>query len=299
MQFPPSPTGGADLLTGALPLSYLATDLLGRTTTLCQIPGYTATARLTRADSAVTLQSMAGRPCDFSESTFAFNFTENICRRARSSIQFAPIFPTLRQEGRLDMGYDVLIRLGAVPVLFQFKIPDFISRRSGDHRAQFTGPYYRFKIMPSRVSTQHQALLNHEKAGTPVRYASPRFHLMMDLHSFAVGGHVPAHSKMIPPSVIGPLPDPAETVASISRSMPCLDVRPGEISRFELGNVYGPQFSLTLDIEWRGLEMKLNLADFVPKALDDFRRSIEAATESDERRRIAKAPEQLGIKPLI
>lgn len=91
----------------------------------------------------------------------------------------------------------------------------------------------------------------------------------------------------------------AETVASISRSMPCLDVRPGEISRYELGNSYGPQFTLTLDIEWRGSEMKLNLADFVPKALNEFRRSIEAATESAERRRIAEAPEQLGIKPLI
>jgi hypothetical protein len=43
MQFPPSPAGGADLLTGALPLSYLATDLLGRTTRLCQIPTDPAT----------------------------------------------------------------------------------------------------------------------------------------------------------------------------------------------------------------------------------------------------------------
>lgn len=91
----------------------------------------------------------------------------------------------------------------------------------------------------------------------------------------------------------------AETAAAISRALPCLAVRPKEISRFDLGNSVGRQFTLTLDIEWMGPEMKINLADFVPKALGEFRQSIEVATDSAERIRIAEAPEQLGIKPLI
>ena len=153
---------------------------------------------------------MAGSPCEFSESSYAFNFTENLWRRARDSVRFAPIFPNLRQEGAAGGGYDLLIRFGAVPVLFQFKIPDHIRRRSGQHRRHFAGPYYRFKLMPRRHSEQHQALLDHERAGTPVRYASPRFHRVHDLHTLSVDGHVPANSKILPPSVIGPLPDMAD-----------------------------------------------------------------------------------------
>lgn len=150
---------------------------------------------------------MAGSPCEFSESTYALSFAENLWRRARNAIQFAPIVPTLAQEGRLDGGYDLLIRFGAAPVMFQFKVPDHIRRRSGEHRLQFAGPFYRFKLMPRRVSEQHEALLRHERAGIPVRYASPRFHLLQDLHPLSVGGHIPANSKLVPPSAIGPLPD--------------------------------------------------------------------------------------------
>ena len=55
---------------------------------------------------------MAGSPCEFSESSYAFNFTENLWRRARDSVRFAPIFPNLRQEGAAGGGYDLLIRFG-------------------------------------------------------------------------------------------------------------------------------------------------------------------------------------------
>lgn len=174
---------------------------------------------------------MAGIPCEFSETTYAFNFTENLLRRARSLIRFAPIFPSTRAEGLLGGGYDLLIRFGAVPVLFQFKIPDYIQGRRGPHRS-FAGPYYRFKIMPRRFSDQQQELLNHEASGVSVRYASPRFHQMNDLHSFAAAGNVPANSKILPPSVIGVLPDFADHHFDYDPTGPqflvCSKPKPGE-----------------------------------------------------------------------
>jgi hypothetical protein len=90
-----------------------------------------------------------------------------------------------------------------------------------------------------------------------------------------------------------------EHAAGISRSLPCLEIKSSTLSKLDLGKSCGHQFDLTVEIEWSGPDVKINLADFVPKALRQFSCEFKASLDPAERSRISEAPAGLGMKFLI
>jgi hypothetical protein len=58
----------------------------------------------------------------YTEFSYGYAFTENLIRSHPTGAMGAPVFPNLVQEAKL--GYDVQIQLPAVPLFFQFKLPD-------------------------------------------------------------------------------------------------------------------------------------------------------------------------------
>lgn len=145
---------------------------------------------------------------EFSEFTFGYAFTENFANGwIGGGVRSVPIFPSLIQEGRLNGGYDVAIPTRAEPILFQFKIPQIVRRRSRYFPPRFNTPYYRMHMEPGARSTQHRALLQHARRGRQVFYVSPCFDQLDNLDNHYRARSVPAECIYFRPDEIGMLDD--------------------------------------------------------------------------------------------
>jgi hypothetical protein len=127
---------------------------------------------------------------EFSEFTFGFALTHNLISTAPNGLKAVPIFPNLKQEGQVGGGYDVEIPNHATPYFLQFKIPQVVTRKKKDWGHGLEPPYYRMPIMSPLHSRQHWNLLNHEKSGKKVYYATPVFDTCKDLNSFWQDGRL-------------------------------------------------------------------------------------------------------------
>jgi hypothetical protein len=151
---------------------------------------------------------------EFSEFTFGYAFTSNFTEKwIGGGVKTVPIFPSLSEEGKLGVGYDVAIPTHAEPILFQFKIPQIVKRRSRNLPKNFSTPYYRMHLEPGAKSTQHQSLLEHSIAGRQVYYVSTRFDLLDQLNRGFRAGSVPSDCIYFKPEAIGPLDGRAHFVA--------------------------------------------------------------------------------------
>ncbi len=152
---------------------------------------------------------------EFSEFTFGFALTENFGRLG--SVKAVPIFPSLIDEGKKGGGFDVAMHTGGeLPLLLQFKVPQVVNRRSALMPSGFPRPYYRahLRCRPNDDGySQHSVLLEHERNGHDVYYATPRFHQLSQLDALFMDGQVVAQSAFFRPGDVGDVSDEPHHVA--------------------------------------------------------------------------------------
>ena len=153
---------------------------------------------------------------DLSEFSYGFALTSELIQRCNLQSLGAPIFPSLKREGKTGGGYDV--RLPFIPVFLQFKLSDYLTTRRALDFDRFGGPYYRFKLRALSYSKQHDLLLELEKEWSTVYYAAPRFHTSSELNKAFALGRVHKQSVFVRPSSIGALPDESEHTVSFGPS---------------------------------------------------------------------------------
>jgi hypothetical protein len=159
-----------------------------------------------------------------SEFSYGYALTEKLVRRRGDLITDAPLFPSLREEGKQGFGYDVKIDLGTT-VFIQFKLSEFLNTRRAKEIRKYALnpplklPIYRMKLRSSKYSNQHASLLSLEKKGESVYYAAPIFHKPKELRDFYLRNQVIENTVFIRPSQIGEITDDKEHDVSFSPSL--------------------------------------------------------------------------------
>ena len=112
-----------------------------------------------------------------SEFSYGFAVTAELLQ-ALGPVTVAPVFPSLRAEGKEGGGWDVRLDWPGFPLFLQFKLCDQMTRRTCKE-ARLVGsrlPCYRMHLRPTRLSPQHRLLLELEQRGKAVYYCAPMFH---------------------------------------------------------------------------------------------------------------------------
>lgn len=91
----------------------------------------------------------------YTEFSYGYAFTENLIRSLSTGPTGAPIFPNFVQEAKV--GYDVKINLPAVPLFFQFKLPERLKKGTAFEVASgncpgLATPFYRIGLMRNDLS---------------------------------------------------------------------------------------------------------------------------------------------------
>lgn len=146
---------------------------------------------------------------NISEFSYGYAITAELIHWYGTRITAAPVFPSLYQEGQPGGGWDVMLKKPGIPLFLQFKLSDYMSRRSAYEyqRGWFSPPFYRMHIRPARFSDQHEMLLDLENDGNEVYYSAPAFHEPWELNQAYLSHDVKNRSIWIRPSWIGTLPD--------------------------------------------------------------------------------------------
>jgi len=157
---------------------------------------------------------------DFSEFSYGYAVTEELVRSLRAAVAGAPIMPSLNDEGK--KGYDLKLPSKGKPVFLQFKLSDYLKKRSArEYQVDLLDvPYYRMHLRPTRHSDQHNLLLDLELAGEAVFYIAPEFHLPAELNDAYLRRAVISRSAAFRPSEIGALPDDDPHYLSFERGAP-------------------------------------------------------------------------------
>jgi len=146
---------------------------------------------------------------EFSEFSYGFVLTAELIKRFDKRMSAAPVFPSLREEGKTGGGYDV--KLPGVPMFLQFKLSDRMKRKSAQELQTTPSPlkieFYRMHLRPRKKSKQHSLLLELESAGNLVFYAAPGFFEAKELDLAYSNQQVINRSVFIRPTSIGPLKD--------------------------------------------------------------------------------------------
>ena len=145
---------------------------------------------------------------DISEFSYGFAITMEIAQGARS-LAAAPVFPSLRAEGQHGDGWDVKRDLPGVPLFLQFKLCEKMTRSTCREArdAGFNLPCYRMRLLPARLSRQHEMLMDLQATGQQVYYCAPEFHRVEEFNDAFLRRAVCERSVCVRPSDIGPLPD--------------------------------------------------------------------------------------------
>lgn len=151
---------------------------------------------------------------DISEFSYGFALTSELVQSFGLHRAGAPLFPSLKAEGKPGGGFDV--KLPGIPVFLQFKLSDYLKTSRGLEYASLGGPYYRFKIRAPKHSKQHELLLALEGQGKTVLYCAPRFHTPHELNDVFANSAVVKRSAFVRPSSIGALPDADEHSVSFT-----------------------------------------------------------------------------------
>jgi hypothetical protein len=97
--------------------------------------------------------------------------------------------------------------LRGYPLFLQFKASEYMKRRNAGESKLVGLPYFRFALHRKTQSNQHQLLIELEKRGSAVFYATPKIHEAVNLNSAFFDHQVVALSMFVSPSEIGELPD--------------------------------------------------------------------------------------------
>jgi hypothetical protein len=93
------------------------------------------------------------------------------------------------------------------PLFLQFKASEYMKRRNAGESKLVGLPYFRFALHRKTQSNQHQLLIELEKQGSVVFYATPKIHEAVNLNSAFFDHQVVGLSLFISPGEIGELPD--------------------------------------------------------------------------------------------
>jgi hypothetical protein len=111
------------------------------------------------------------------------------------------------------LGYDVNIDLPGLPLFFQYKLPESMTRNNAAEISKYclpnlAVPLFRMPLMRRDLSRQHQRLIDLEQKfpGT-VLYASPSMNNLNQFNLAYKAGLVHERSVFFSPANIGPLPD--------------------------------------------------------------------------------------------
>ena len=146
----------------------------------------------------------------FSESSFAFAFTENLLHGGLLTGSAAPRFLSTYAEG-MGEHWDAHIPTHPVAFFFQFKIPDVLQRgRMLKNFVPLRSPFYRMNLRSENGYAQHHGLRRLEHDGENVYYVCPRFHEGDDFNALYGLKIVPQRSawfrpsQATPPDYLGP-----------------------------------------------------------------------------------------------
>jgi hypothetical protein len=153
-----------------------------------------------------------------SEFSYGYAITSEVAQLSALRMIGAPVFPSLLQEG--NVGYDVQLPMAGDPVFFQFKLSDYMVRRSAAGAGLLGVPHYRMHLRPLRHSSQHNLLLSLEDRGFTVFYAAPEFHQPHELNSAYLRKSVVRSSAFFRPRAIGTLPDDGDHFVSFAAGAP-------------------------------------------------------------------------------
>jgi hypothetical protein len=89
------------------------------------------------------------------------------------------------------------------PLFLQFKASEYMKRRNAGESKLVGLPYFRFALHRKTQSNQHQLLIELEKKGYAVFYATPKIHEAVNLNSAFFDRQVVASSLFVNPGEIG------------------------------------------------------------------------------------------------
>lgn len=179
----------------------------------------------------------------------------------------APYLPSLIEEGR-GLGYDVRLEFDYLPLFLQFKLSDYMKRRSAKEAQQnlITLPFYRFHISKpiENRPRQHDALYDLASKKIFVYYAVPKFRLPSEFNDYYLKGEMLERSFFIRPTDIGIFDDDDEhSVAFKDGNDVCI------LSKPKILNI-DPQKShkLFFDDIQQHLKLNLKIKYVVPEMLE-------------------------------
>ena len=164
----------------------------------------------------------------FSEFTYGFALTHTLIRASHLNLWKAPIFPSLRDEGKRNGGYDVKLRLPLCALFLQFKVSHSFSH--GNAREARSGliplPYYRIHLRtrrgPSRDGrkfSQHDLLLDLGKVQNCVYYVAPAFNSSKEFDDYYLKQELHRRSFWLRPAHIGRLPGNKDHSVAFDRAL--------------------------------------------------------------------------------
>ncbi len=174
----------------------------------------------------------------FSEFSYGFALTNEMV--GVSNLQVAPIFPSLIEEGKRGVGYDVKLDAPGVPLFLQFKRSEFMVRgnaREKQLEPSLNVPFHRFPITPANESLQHASLFELDQTPNLVFYVAPRFHRVEHLNTAWSSGRVAAGSIFVRPQDIGPFHDDAQHTVAFDDVSSFVCSEPSPVDSFNLREV--------------------------------------------------------------
>lgn len=226
----------------------------------------------------------------FSESGFAFAFTENLLNSGLLSGSAAPRFLSTYAEGK-GQHWDAHIPARPVAFYFQFKIPDVLQRgRTLTTGARLKLPFYRMNLRSENGYAQHHGLLDMEARGENVYYVAPRFHDSAMLDSLFSKREIPSHSAWFRPSNVTP-PDYIKSHGAVYDDRGHL----WEIRSRSRSLHYGPLGPDNFLIKWR--ESVENASRISPVTfLDHLIANIDAAVNAARRGQLTVEEENQKLR---
>jgi len=112
-----------------------------------------------------------------------------------------------RKKRKKDAGDQVDDTPCGYPLFLQFKASEYMKRRNAGESKLVGLPYFRFALHRKTQSNQHQLLIELEKRGCAVFYATPKIHEAVNLNGAFFDRQVVASSLFVNPGEIGELPD--------------------------------------------------------------------------------------------
>jgi hypothetical protein len=246
----------------------------------------------------------------FSEFSYGFALTHELV--GWTAIGAAPVFPSLLEEGKPGGGWDVKLDRPGLPLYLQFKRSQCIISGNGRERRavkQHIGnvhfnddlalPYYRFFLMESSLSQQHDLLLELDQGPSDVFYAAPYFHEQHEFDTAWTEREVTRKTAFIRPAEIGSLPDGKHSIAfdkaHIDRAWVCS--KPKEVPCVRSDTLLS---DLTDKIKRHRTSVKEDAVGWIDELQTRFRQGVERHEHrvKDFLRREALKAEQESIERL-